>query len=92
MLKLAHRAHPHLQAILIDISCYKAQVVAKEDFAPQGIAWGPELDWEERATQLELEEEEIAALAPSLETEQTPLGSRFYPGKFVHLQFDGGST
>ncbi len=35
--------------------------------------------------QLEVEEEELAALAPSLETEQTPLGSRFYPGDFIHL-------
>ncbi len=34
MLKLAHRAHPHLQAILIDLSCYRAQIVAREDVAP----------------------------------------------------------
>ncbi len=40
MLKLAHRAHPNLQAILVDLSCYKAKIVATEELAPQGIAWG----------------------------------------------------
>ena len=69
MLKLAHRAHPNLQAILVDLSCYKAKIVATEELAPQGIAWGEKPDWEERAMQLEVEEEEIAALAPSMETE-----------------------
>ena len=34
MLKLAHRAHPKLQAILVDLSCYQAKVVAGEDLAP----------------------------------------------------------
>lgn len=66
MLKLAHRAHPKLQAVLVDLSCYGGKVVAKEDLAPQGIAWGPSPDWEERALELQVEEDELQALAPSL--------------------------
>ena len=57
MLKLAHRAHPKLQAILIDLSCYWGKIVVKEDLAPQGISWGPTPDWEERIVKLEVEEE-----------------------------------
>jgi hypothetical protein len=70
---------------LIDLSCYRAKIVAKEDLAPQGIGWGPTPDWDERVFELEVEEDELRALAPSLETEQTPQGSRFPPGEFLHL-------
>ena len=42
--------------------------------------------------QLEVEEDQLNAIAPSIETKHTPLGNRFYPGEFIHLQFDGGST
>ena len=38
-------------------------------------------------------EDELAqSVAPSLETEFTPGGSRFVPGDFIHVQFDGGSA
>ena len=69
MLKLAHRAHPKLQAILVDLSCYGGKVTAKTDLAPQGIAWGPDPDWKGVREAIEEEDLSIQALAPSLETE-----------------------
>ena len=37
------------------------------------------------------EESLVEKVSPSLHTEYTPRGSRFVPGDFVHVQFDGGS-
>ncbi len=39
-LKIAHRAHPTLQALLIDISCYQPRLVTDGTLAPHDLAWG----------------------------------------------------
>ncbi len=33
----------------------------------------------------------MKSVSPSLHTECTPKGSRFLPGEYIHVQFDGGS-
>jgi len=87
LLKIANKANPELQAMLIDLLQYRPKLLVSED----------------RAAPLELGMEEPLELAEDLLEDMTtaesalrkplhlPAKARFAKGPATHVQFDGGS-
>ena len=92
MYKLARRAHPALQAALIDIACYSPQWVLEDSRAPTELKWGEKPAWDKQLAEIIQLEDEVEELKKGLDTTSLPSASRFKPGPFVHVQFDGGSV
>ena len=92
LLKVAPKAHPELQAMLIDIQQYKptwavggASTTPEElDFPSSNIR-----EWEQLDNPLDLDDMHCAKSA--LGKVSLPPKACFVPGKAVHVQFDGGS-
>ena len=89
LLKVAPKAHPELQALLIDLMQYKPKLLVDERrVAPQ------ERDMAEESARLDDDWEDDMLLAESAlqRPVHLPPRARFAPGKAVHVQFDGGSA
>ena len=87
LLKISHRAHPELQALLIDLLQYRPTfVVGGERRTPKelGLDDPPHLPTED-----------VEAMTTAERALQTPIHippkARFQAGPAVHVQFDGGS-
>ena len=89
LLKVAPRAHPELQALLIDLMQYHPKLLVDElRVAPT------ELDMAEEAAPRDDDWESDMLLAESAlqKPVHLPPRARFAPGKAIHVQFDGGSA
>ena len=93
LLKVAPKAHPELQAMLIDAQQYKPS------WAVGGVSAAPEeLDfpssnageWEQLDDPVDLDNMHCTETA--LGKESLPPKACFIPGKVVHVQFDGGGS
>ena len=86
LLKVANKAHPRIQAMLIDLTTYRPKLIVEEG----------------RAAPLEIGMEDPAREDPSPEDMKTAEGAlqkpihlppkaRFSNGPHIHVQFDGGA-
>ena len=92
LLKVTLKAHPELQAMLIDVQQYKptwaiggTSAVPKELDFPSSTAG----KWDELDEPVDLDDMHSAKSA--LDKVSLPLKARFVLGKAVHMHFDGGS-
>ncbi len=87
LLKVAHKAHPSIHALLIDLMTYKPTlIVGEKTVAPAEI--GMEDPAREDPTPLEDMKKAEGALQKPI---HMPPKARFQPGPHIHVQFDGGS-
>ena len=92
LLKVVLKAHPELQAMLINIQQYKptwaiggTSAVPKElDFPSNTMG-----EWDEPDNPVDLDN--MHSTKSALGKVSLPLKACFVPGKAVHVQFDGGS-
>ena len=90
LLKLAGKAHPRLQAMMVDLHLYRPRLVeAAHQSAPPELHLHDAVDWEPDADLEEAAQLVQTALATPA---QLPVRSRFKSGPAIHVQFDGGST
>ena len=87
LLKVAHKAHPSIQAMLIDLMMYKPKLIVGEDtVAPAEIGMeDPACD--DPANLDDMKTAEGALRKPI----HMPPKARFQPGPHIHVQFDGGA-
>ena len=92
LLKVAPKAHPELQATLIDVQQYKptwavggTSTVPEELDFPSSNAG----EWEQLDDPVDLDD--MHCTESALGKVSLPPKARFVPGKAVHVQFDGGS-
>ena len=92
LLKVAPKAHPELQAMLIDVQQYKptwavggTSAVPEELYFPSSNAG----EWEQLDDPVDLDDMHCAESA--LGKVSLPPKARFVLGKAVHVQFDCGS-
>ena len=89
LLKVAPKAHPELQALLVDLMQYRPKLLVEDRrVAP------PELEMTGEVTPPHPSDNDDARLAESAlqRPMHLPPRARFAPGKAIHVQFDGGST
>ncbi len=87
LLKVAPKAHPELQATLVDLMMYKPTLLVGETAqAPDKL--GMEQLGEPTAPQLEVMRTAETALWQPI---HLPATARFSPGTNIHVQFDGGA-
>ena len=94
LLKIAHKAHPEIHAYLIDLQMYRPMwMVDAKSVTPKELEFtiNEEFPTQEEAV-LDWTLEDMATAKRALRKPLSiPAKSRFLPGKFVHVQFDGGS-
>ena len=87
LLKVAHKAHPELQALLIDLLQYKPKLLVDERRVAPGeldMATTAPLD-DERSNDVDITEDMATAEAALQDPVHLPPRARFAPGKAVHV-------
>ena len=86
LLKIANKANPTLQAMLIDLTAYKPTFLVRDK--PEAA---PELGMEAEA----LDPDSVDAMKTAEDALRRPIylppKARFSPGPHIHVQFDGGA-
>ena len=66
LFKIAHRAHPLLRAMLVDITCYRPKLVTTSSIVPESFRWDESPDWYSVAEDLLEEEEASEQVTPAI--------------------------
>ena len=92
LLKVAPKAHPKLQVMLIDIQQYKPTwTIGGTSAAPKELDFPSSTmgKWDELNDPVNLDD--MHSTKSALGKVSLPPKACFVPGKAVHMQFDGGS-
>ena len=92
LLKVAPKAHPELQAMLIDVQQYKTTwAVGGASTTPEELDFPSSnaREWEQLDDPVDLDD--MHCTKSALGKVSLHPKARFVPGKAVHVQFDGGS-
>ena len=92
LLKVAPKAHPELQAMLIDVQQYKPSwAVGGASATPEELDFPSSNagEWEQLDDPVDLDD--MHCTESALGKVSLPPKARFVLGKAVHVQFDGGS-
>ena len=92
LLKVTPKAHPELQAMLVDIQQYKPTwAIGGTSAAPEELNFPSSTsgEWDELENPVDLDN--MHCTKSALGKVSLPPKIHFVPGKIVHVQFDGGS-
>jgi hypothetical protein len=60
--RISHRAHPALQAILVDLAQYRPQLEVGGSTVPESMRWGTDVQWVAQAEEILKEENKLVGV------------------------------